>query len=84
MKKQLAHSKVGKRSKAIVHLDLLVELTGSKRESIKSDLSRKGLRASYSEDIALYIAKRIENEMQYPGQIKVMVIRETRQTAIAK
>jgi ribonuclease Y len=34
--------------------------------------------------IASDIAARIEEEMQYPGQIKVMVIRETRQTAVAK
>ena len=30
------------------------------------------------------IAKQIENEMEYPGQIKVNVIRETRFTATAK
>ena len=30
------------------------------------------------------IAKRIENEMTYPGQIKISVIRETRVTATAK
>ncbi|MEA1972104.1 MAG: ribonuclease Y [Candidatus Cloacimonadota bacterium] len=34
--------------------------------------------------IATDIAKEIEKEMQYPGQIKVTVIRETRQSAIAK
>lgn len=34
--------------------------------------------------IASDIAEKIEAEMQYPGQIKVMVIRETRQTAVAK
>lgn len=34
--------------------------------------------------IASDIAREIEKEMQYPGQIKVVVIRETRQTAIAK
>jgi len=34
--------------------------------------------------IASDIADKIEAEMQYPGQIKVMVIRETRQTAVAK
>ena len=34
--------------------------------------------------IAGDIASKIEDEMQYPGQIKVMVIRQTRQTAIAK
>ena len=30
------------------------------------------------------IAKEIENEMEYPGQIRVMVIRESRATATAK
>ena len=30
------------------------------------------------------IAKKIENTMQYPGQIKVTVIRETRATEFAK
>lgn len=30
------------------------------------------------------IAKQIEDEMQYPGQVKVVVIRESRATAIAK
>jgi len=30
------------------------------------------------------IAEKIEKEMQYPGQIKVTVIRETRQSAMAK
>ena len=34
--------------------------------------------------IATDIAARIEKEVQYPGQIKVTVIRETRQVAIAK
>ncbi|RLC51804.1 MAG: ribonuclease Y, partial [Candidatus Cloacimonadota bacterium] len=34
--------------------------------------------------IASDIAEKIEKEMQYPGQIKVTVIRETRQSAIAK
>jgi ribonuclease Y len=30
------------------------------------------------------IAKKIENDMTFPGQIKVTVIRETRATALAK
>ena len=30
------------------------------------------------------IVKRIENELQYPGQIKVVTIRETRATGYAK
>ena len=41
---------------------------------------------SDSESIVLAkdIAKKIENEMQYPGQIKVVVIRENRVTETAK
>ena len=34
--------------------------------------------------VAREIAKRIENELEYPGQIKVNVIRETRTTDYAK
>jgi len=34
--------------------------------------------------VATDIANKIEQQVQYPGQIKVTVIRETRQTAIAK
>ena len=34
--------------------------------------------------LAREIAKRIENEMEYPGQIRVNVIRETRATEYAK
>jgi ribonuclease Y len=30
------------------------------------------------------IASRIENELQYPGQVKVIVIRESRAIGIAK
>jgi ribonuclease Y len=30
------------------------------------------------------VAKKIEKEMQYPGQIKVTVIRETRHQEVAK
>jgi len=37
-----------------------------------------------SELLASDIAKKIENELQYPGQIKVTVIREIRKTAMAK
>ena len=35
-------------------------------------------------DIAKEIAKKIEQEMEYPGQIKVNVIREWRATEFAK
>jgi ribonuclease Y len=34
--------------------------------------------------LARSVAARIENEMQYPGQIKVTVIRETRCVEVAK
>ena len=34
--------------------------------------------------LAKDIARKIENELQYPGQIKVNVIRETRATDVAK
>ncbi len=37
-----------------------------------------------ADQLANDIAVRIENEMEYPGQIKVTVIRERRSTAIAK
>ncbi len=37
-----------------------------------------------SQELAETIAKRIEGELQYPGQIRVTVIRETRATGIAK
>jgi ribonuclease Y len=35
-------------------------------------------------DLAEQIARRIEAELQYPGQIRVIVIRETRATGVAK
>ncbi len=34
--------------------------------------------------LAEEISRRVEGELEYPGQIKVMVIRETRSTAVAK
>ncbi len=38
----------------------------------------------YAEDLAFMISQKIQNEMQYPGQVKVTVIREKRATAIAR
>lgn len=32
----------------------------------------------YAEDLKFMISQKIQNEMQYPGQIKVTVIREKR------
>jgi ribonuclease Y len=37
-----------------------------------------------STDLSFNISQRIEKEMQYPGQIKVTVIRETRAVSFAK
>ena len=39
---------------------------------------------TYTYVLAREVAKRIENELEYPGQIKVNVIRETRCTEFAK
>ena len=39
---------------------------------------------TYSEVMAGEIARKIEKELEYPGQIKVLVIRETRSTDYAK
>jgi len=36
------------------------------------------------EEISFKIAQQIQDEMTYPGQIKVTVIRETRSVAVAK
>jgi len=38
----------------------------------------------YADELAYLISQRIQNEMQYPGQVRVTVIREKRATAIAK
>ncbi len=37
-----------------------------------------------AQELAETIARRIEGELQYPGQIKVTVIRETRATGLAR
>ena len=37
-----------------------------------------------SQRLALEIARKIQEEMTYPGQVKVTVIRETRATGIAR
>ncbi len=38
----------------------------------------------YADDLAFMISQKIQNEMQYPGQVKVTVIREKRATAFAR
>ena len=37
-----------------------------------------------SKDLAKQIAKKIENDLRYPGRIKVTIIRETRVTEYAR
>jgi ribonuclease Y len=37
-----------------------------------------------ADDMATDIAKRIEEEMEYPGQIRVTVVREKRSVGVAK
>jgi len=39
---------------------------------------------AYADDLAFMISQKIQDEMQYPGQVKVTVIREKRATAIAR
>ncbi|MDQ3142226.1 MAG: ribonuclease Y [Bacteroidota bacterium] len=38
----------------------------------------------YADDLAFMISQKIQEEMQYPGQVKVTVIREKRATAFAR
>lgn len=38
----------------------------------------------YAEDLSFMISQKIQDEMQYPGQVKVTVIREKRATSYAK
>jgi ribonucrease Y len=37
-----------------------------------------------SEELARQVAQKIQDEMEYPGQIKVTIIRESRYTEYAK
>jgi ribonuclease Y len=39
---------------------------------------------SQSDELSLMIAERIQNELTYPGQVKITVIREKRSVAVAK
>ncbi|NNE27195.1 MAG: ribonuclease Y [Saprospiraceae bacterium] len=39
---------------------------------------------AFADDLAFMISQKIQDEMQYPGQVKVTVIREKRATAIAR
>ena len=37
-----------------------------------------------ADEISMQLADRIQNEMTYPGQVRVTVIREKRSVAVAK
>ena len=39
---------------------------------------------TFADDLAFMISQKIQDEMQYPGQVKITVIREKRATAIAR
>ncbi len=39
---------------------------------------------AFTDDLAFMISQKIQDEMQYPGQVKVTVIREKRATAVAR
>jgi ribonuclease Y len=39
---------------------------------------------AFADDLAFMISEKIQDEMQYPGQIKVTVIREKRATSFAR
>ena len=39
---------------------------------------------AYADDLAFMISQKIQDEMQYPGQVKITVIREKRATAVAR
>ena len=38
----------------------------------------------YADDLAFMISEKIQNEMQYPGQVKITVIREKRSVSFAR
>ena len=38
----------------------------------------------YADDLAFLISEKIQNEMQYPGQVKITVIREKRAVSFAR
>jgi ribonuclease Y len=51
---------------------------------IRTMVEPKNVDDSHAEEMATQIAKKIENEMEYPGQITVTIIRESRYTQIAQ
>ena len=51
---------------------------------VRKDLQTFDLKKLFIKKMGRDIAKKIEETMQYPGQIRVAVIRETRSTEYAK
>ena len=49
-----------------------------------AQLARLRVNDAQAQSLSEAIARRIETELQYPGQIRVTVIRETRASDIAK
>jgi len=47
-------------------------------------VSHEKLSDAMADQLAHDVAKKVENEMEYPGQIKVVVVREFRSVAVAK
>ncbi len=42
------------------------------------------VRDQYADDLSFLISQKVQDEMQYPGQIRVTVIREKRAVAFAR
>ncbi|MDR3122335.1 MAG: ribonuclease Y, partial [Treponema sp.] len=47
-------------------------------------VNNEAINDDQSRDLAKQIAKKIENDLRYPGRIKVTIIRETRITEYAR
>jgi ribonuclease Y len=81
----------------IVHVAdaLSASRPGARRESVESYIKRleklesiansiPGIKKSLAAKIAMDVARKVELEVSYPGQIKVTVVRETRYSDYAK
>ena len=53
-------------------------------ERIKAGAGMLGMSDEQTENLSGEIAKKIQDEMTYPGQVKITVIRETRAVSFAK
>ena len=61
-----------------------MQAAGGKVEIVRSRIEQGELIAISAGTLGLNAQGRIEGELQYPGQIRVTVIRETRATGVAK